>query len=366
MAAFDDGTFFLSANPTLAPYGQAGGGPARPEVLAFSRANLGAGFRTLLPHWDGTPKFTEHSYRTFASDGPNRELLLFQNVGDTHAEWTFLDREGQWSARGQLVWPWGAEYDQPKPVRICYPTVMLKDRAVFFCGVSDVLEPYQQWRDYKKQLTGRDWDYDFRRLFFTWSRDIRSGKFQPWVEIASRDKTAGWIFPGDLWVATDGLVHVIWTERAIDERLREKFFPKAQQTHALNYAAIREGQVLLRRTLAEAREGRSGEVPSSPRFQVTAENRLIVFFFVQGTNAVGQTVAENRLMEIGPDGGTSVPVRIDLKQPFTAGFTATVRAGSPPSDTLEILGQQMGHQNTMRYARIHLFARANTDVQNDR
>jgi hypothetical protein len=135
---------------------------------------------------------------------------------------------------------------------MCYPTVQLKDRAVYYCGVSDVVEPYQAWCDYKKQLIGQEWDYDIRRLFFTWSDDITTGKLHPWVEIASRDKTCGWLFPCDLWVAPDKAVHLLWTERAVDTRLREKLFPAARQSEAMNYAVVREGKVA---PPAEARLG---------------------------------------------------------------------------------------------------------------
>jgi hypothetical protein len=353
LAAFADGRFFLSANPTLRTNREAGGGPAQPRVMEFAIA-APKSFRTLLPMWTGNPKFTEHSYRSFAADGPNHELILFQNIDYTHAEWTFLDRDGRWAAQGKLVWPWGAEYDKPEPIRVCYPTVALKDHAVHFCGVSDVVEPYQRWRDYKKQITGREWDYDFRRLFYTWCPDIRTGKFNEWVEIASRDKTCGWISPGDLWIAPDGDVHILWTERALDERLREKFFPEAQQSHALNYAVLREGKVVLRRSLVEAREGGSREIPSGGRFQVTPDGRLFVFFYVQGVDPSGKGVSENRVLEILKDGSSSSPVRVPLKSPFTSAFTATVRAGSPPSETLELLGQQAGKPKTISYARIRL------------
>src|ERR1041384_3971284 len=155
LTAFADGRLFLSANPTLRTNREGGGGPAEPRILQFGAENPKL-FDTLLPVWAGNPKFTEHSYRSFAADALNHELILFQNIDYTHAEWTFLDSSGRWSAQGKLVWPWGAEYDKPEPIRVCYPTVALKDHTVHFCGVSDVIEPYQKWREFKKQITGRE------------------------------------------------------------------------------------------------------------------------------------------------------------------------------------------------------------------
>jgi len=353
MVGFPDGTLLLSANPTLTqPNTYAG--PARPEILEFSAADPKAPFRRLLPVWDGDPKFTEHSYRSFAADGRNQELILFQNIGYTHAEWSFRDHTGKWSAQGKLRWPEGREYPKPEPIRVCYPDVALRNRAVYFCGVSDIVEPYPEWRAFKKELTGQEWDYDFRRLFFTWSPDVTREPFQEWIEIASRDKTCGWISPGDLWVAPDGAAHLVWTERALDERLRKKFFPEARQSHALNYAIVREGKVVLRRTLMLAEEGKPADVPSAPRFQVTPDNRLFLVFCVHGTDAAGKGYSENRVMEILSSGKTGPSIRIPLQKPFVSYFTTTVRAGSPPSYTLEMLGQREGSASTISYARVKL------------
>jgi hypothetical protein len=354
LAVFSDGRLFLSANPTLNKDPNAYAGPARPEILRFATQNPDQQAQTILPVWSSEPKFSEHSYRSFAADGLNRELVLFQNIGYTHAEWTFLDREGRWSAQGQLPWPWGAEYAKPQPIRVCYPNVALKNRQVHFCGVSDIVEPNLTWRAFKKQLTGQEWDYDFRRLFYTWSPDIRTGKFEPWVEVASRERTCGWIMPGDLWVAPNGDVHVLWTERALDERLREKFFPGEKQSHSLNHAVIRKGTVLSRRILLAAEEGKSNERPGRGRFHITPENRLFVFYYVQGADASGRAVSENRILEILADGSATDATGVPLIKPFTEFYTATVRAGSPPSRTLELLGVRQGLAATISYARIKI------------
>jgi len=354
MAAFHDGDVFLSVNPTLTPPGTEGGGPARPQILALRAAAPDAPPAVLEPRWDGEPAFTEHSYRSFAADGPNGELILFQNIGYTHAEWAFRDRDGKWAAAGKLEWPFGAEHDDPQPIRVCYPNVALRDRAVYFCGVSDIVEPYHAWRDFKRELTGREWDYDFRRLFLTACPDIRTGRFAPWLEVASRDKTCGWISPCDLYVAPDGAVHVLWTERALDERLRARFFPEAKQRHALEYAIVRDGRVTHRRTLLEAGEGLGGEVSGQARFQVTPDGRLFVIHYVSGTNAAGEGISENRVFELRDGAPVGEPVRVPLSEPFGSFFTATVRGGSPPSDVIDLLGEPAGRGGTIRYARVRL------------
>lgn len=355
LAAFQRGSVFLSANPTLGHGDEPNGGPARPDVFEFKARDPTAAPKSLLPVWQGEPKFTEHSYRSFAADGAAGELILFQNIGYTHAEWTFRDRRGTWRAQGQIKWPWGAEYDKPEPIRVCYPNVALRNRAVYFCGVSDVVEPYQAWRDFKRQLTGQQWDYDFRRLFFTWTPDITKKPFAGWIEIASCDKTCGWISPGDLYVADNGDVHLVWSERAIDERLRAKFFPEAKQRHSLNYALVREGKVVLRKTIEESSEDKPGIIGSGARFQITPEHRFFVIYYAGGTDSGGKSVAENRVRELLADGNLTPSVRLPLEKAFSQYFTATIRGGSAPSRTLEMLGPRQGSGNTISYARVRLY-----------
>jgi len=353
MATYEGGPAFLSVNPTLAKPGEYGG-PAVPQVLQLDIADVDAEPVTLLPTWDGKPAFTEHSYRSFVADGPGRELALFQNIGYNHVEWAFRDSDGEWSAQGKLEWPFGAEYDKPQPIRVCYPTVAMKDRAVHFCGVSDIIEPWDKWREYKKELTGRDWDYDFRRLFYVKSADIATGEFGEWVEVSSRDSTCGWIMPCDLWIAPDGAAHILWSERALDERLKEQFFPEEKQRHQLNYAVVRDGKVMTKRALLESGDGLPPETPGRGRFHVTPDGRLLVFYFVSGSRPDGAGFAENRLLEVYPGGTISSPTVVDLDNPFTSFFTATPRAGCAPSDVLDVFGECANTQRMLRYARIRI------------
>ncbi len=349
MAAFDDGRFFLSANPTLLTNREAYSGPAHPEVLQF-RATDPTVFQKVDPVWDGHPRFNEHSYRTFSADGPGHELILFQNADYDRAEWTLLDHDGQWSAHGRINWP----VENGKPIRVCYPNVALRNRVAHFCGVNDIVEPNEEWRAFKKQLTGQEWDYVFRRLFYTWTSDITTNRFQDWVELANFEATAGSITLGDLWLAPDGQVHLVWTERKLDERLRAKFFPTEKQAYALVHAVLRDGKIVLRQNLVEAAEGGPWQIPGRARFQVTPQNRLFVVFYVSGHDAKGTNLAENRVLELFPDGQFNLAVRLPLAHAMTDFMTATVRAGSPPSNVLEMLGQKINSRNTISYARIRL------------
>ncbi|MBM3999694.1 MAG: hypothetical protein FJ297_09185 [Planctomycetes bacterium] len=354
IAVLKDGAVYLSANPTLASGPEPGGGAARPTIHRFDTSQSLDRSEAIIPAWTDAPPFREHSYRSFSADAERGELVLFQNIGYTHAEWTFRDASGQWSATGSLKWPWGADYEKPQPVRVCYPSVALKGRAVYFFGVSDILEPNSAWRAYKKELTGRDWDYDFRRIFLAWTPDITRQPFHDWQEIATRDKTGGFVWPCDLHADENGDVHLLWTERAIDERLRERFFPNERQSHRLHYAVWSGGDLRSRRVIEETTEGAPGVQGSAAKFQPTPDGRLFVAYYAAGSDAGGAGVSENRVVEITRDGAILGPARIPLANPFASFFTATPRAGSPPSYWLDMMGERPGKPQSIGYARIRL------------
>jgi hypothetical protein len=350
IAGLPGGPLFLSANPTLGTGPEPKGGPAQPQLLEFDPKREAKDYKILLPEWTEPSRFTQHSYRSFAADAANRELILFQNVGDSHAEWVVRDGRDRWSAQGKLVWPWEARYEEPQRLRVCYPNVALHDRAVHFCGVTDILEPQPVWREYKRKLTNGAADYVFRRLYYTWNPDITSRQFSQWLEVSSREDTAGWISPGDLWLAPDRTVHIVWVERRLDGRLKEAFFPNTSQVHTLNYAILRHGLVVHRKILAEATE----EVPSAARLHATPTNRLFLMWYVSGRDSAGHSIAENRIVELRGGGMSALPQRIPLGAPFQAFFTTTPRGGSLPSSALEILGQRRGNESLISYARIRI------------
>lgn len=351
LAAMSDGTLWMSCNPII---GQPAVGDltTRPEILEFDVRNPSAPPRKHLPVWSGTPKWFDHSYRSLAVDAASRELIAFQQFGMDVSYWSFRDMNGQWNP-GIVKFPYGHEYEKPQPIRICYPTVALRGRAVHFCGVSSIVEPNTKWRQYKKQLTGQDWDYDFRRLFYCWTPDIRNASFSSWVEVASRETTCGWITPCDMHIASDGRVHLLWVERAIDERLREKFFPGEPQSYELRYAIIRDGAVVHRQTLKRYDESQLGSDLQFARFQSVPGERLFAFWYArEWTNNQRRYIHE--LAEIMDDGHMASVQKIPMSQVMYDFYSANTRAGSPGSSTLNLVGPSLANRQLISHVAVEL------------
>ncbi|MBI2297985.1 MAG: hypothetical protein HYU66_03375 [Armatimonadetes bacterium] len=348
-----DGRLFLSTNPTLtAP--DTHRGPAEPRVLELDTAEPAA-WRTSLPRWSAEPRFTEHSYRTFAADGLGGELILFNVLGHEGYHWALRDRDGEWSHAGELIFPWGADYEVPEAIRCCYPEIAMRGRAVHFLGISDIIEPVKAWREYKLVLhEGKTWDYEFRRLFYTWTPDVTREPFAPWLEVASREATCGRISNLDLWLDPTGRAHLLWLEQSVwDPRMRERFFPDTPITFELCHAAVADGKVIGRGTTAQGGEGISPERPGWARLHATPDGRLFVFYHVGGETTAGQPLSENRLAEIRTDGSIGGSVTVPLRHAFTSFMTATERGGSAPSEVLDVLGVAEGVEG-IAYARIRV------------
>jgi hypothetical protein len=127
----------------------------------------------------------------------------------------------------------------------------------------------------------------------------------------------------------------------------------------LNYAVVRAGQVVERRTLVRVEEGGSQEVVQAARFHPLPDGRLLVFCHVSGRGRDGNSISENRIMEVVP--ASELPTTaVDLDPPFTSFFTATVRAGSQPSEVLDLFGTRAGRSG-IGYARLRVRTTDGTD-----
>lgn len=337
----------MSVNPTLvedtenADYEL----PARPDVLTFSAEKPSQPPTSLGLTWDGDPPFNEHSYRSFVCDPACDRFVLFNNVLYSHVEWA-LYRGDQWEAAGKLAWPWEEGYDEPQPVRICYPCVQIRNRAVHFCGVSDVPEPYRRFHDAKQEVDPTAHAFDLRRLFYTWTPDIAQQGFCEWVEISSRDETCGRIFPMDIRVRDDGRVHVIWIEHALNTNIRDRFYPDEKQSWSLMHALLENGKVLEKHALRTKEEGSADPEPRWARFHLPGDGRLMVVYHEKGDSPV------TGVLELDDEGRIVDYADVSLKTHFDQSFNASHRCGNAPGPYIDLLGFTRDH--VARYACIEV------------
>jgi hypothetical protein len=338
---FEDGRLMLSVNPTLTPP-DTYSGPADPHLLAFAARDLSKTPAALHPAWSGDPRLSEHTYRGMAVDGRNGEVLVLHNDGrgTPRAHWSFLDGKGAWSANGVI------EY----PVRGCYPQAALRDGAAHVLAVGDIVEPVAEWRKWKFEQSGREWDYVFRRLFYVWTPAVASQGFGDVVEIVNVDATAGHIQNLDLWLAPDGSAHVLYLKRRVATRaMRDRFFPDVPLTVSLEHCVVEKGRVVSERTLLSAEDERGREVAVWARLHAVSKDRLV---------AIVSTVASGRYrmraVEVWPEFGGADGAAIAMEYPMVNFMTAAERGGSLPSARVDVMGQAAGQSNRIRYALIEL------------
>ncbi|MBT3343853.1 MAG: hypothetical protein HN712_24630 [Gemmatimonadetes bacterium] len=347
----------VSANPTLAPAGEYGG-DAEPTIFRFDTADMEVAPVGELPAWHGEAPFREHSYRSVVADGATGQVLYMQNEGYEIAHLSFLHKD-QWSARGVIRWPYSDSGDKPQPLRLCYPNIQLRQGIAHFLGVGDIIEPVEAWREAKKKITGRDWDYVFRRLFYASSQPLPdaadSGEpFGGWLELANRDATAGATRNCDLWVDGQGCVHVMWVEITTDARIRNLFFPGVEVRHSLEHACIVDDAIVGRRTLASWGEGESAPKPLLARFHEISPGRAVILAQFSETDEDERSSTLYRLAALSHELADPVEwIDVPFTRPMAGTFlTSTVRGGSKPSPIIDLVGSINGP--ALGYARLRV------------
>jgi hypothetical protein len=312
--------------------------PCRPYLLRFGLPGDMPGASTpIMPQWSGDPYFTDHSYRGFAVDRPSSEILMLNVDNRTtidHA-WCYLSAAGETIASGSVHFPF----------RGCYSQAALSNGAAWVMAISDIVEPVEEWREYKHEQTGRDWDYVFRILYFTWSPDLEREGFSTPIEIANVDETGGHIGNQDLWVSPDGRAYLMYTERGVQSALlRDKFFPERSVLDSLKLVIVKGGKVIERHTLVE---GTPERAPFRARFHEARDGKLYAVLSISGAER------RNELMQIYPEIQADETVSIPLETPFTSFCLASVRAGNAPSDIIDIFGNSRDPQ-TLSYAAVRI------------
>ncbi len=344
IGVFQNGTVFLSVNPSTEPPGTEYG-PCLPQVLEFDTGSLSKRPKVNKPVWAEGTDFTDHSYRGFSADGAGEELLLVNINANTSEQFvSYRDRNAKWRQKGKITFA----------VRACYPQAALKNKSAHILAIGDIVEPNEEWKKLKFEKLNRAWDYVFRRLFYTYTPDIELVPFNESVEIDSVEQTGGHIRNLDLYVDDSGVAHVLYLKRPHQYAfLRDKYFPDQPMTAHLEYMVIKEGKVLSQRTLAETpMEGKEGLEPSCARFHVDSQGDIYVV--AAGTMKKDQPgTFGNFVARLGKENRTLEFHRINLEHPFRTFFTNTPRGGSKPCDTIDLFGIADDNPN-LRYARIRL------------
>jgi hypothetical protein len=343
IAVSQKGPVFLSVNPSTEPAG-ATQGRCEPQVIQFDPNNLDKSPRVHAPAWADGTHFTEHSYRGLAADGTSGELLLLNINARTSEQFvSYYDGKGAWHAKGTIRFP----------IRACYPQVALRNSTAAVLAIGDIVEPVEQWKTLKYERLKSQWDYVFRRLFYTCTPDIRQTGFCPPIEIDTVEETCGHISNLDLYLDESGSAHLLYLKRPFQHSfIRDTFFPGRPMQASLEYAIVKDLQIRSRSTLVSMTEGGNGLEPSFARFHVDAGGRLHVILAGTRVDGNSRTFA-NFIGRIRADGAMPTFHRIDLSHPFHTFFTNTVRGGSKPSNTIDLFGTADDNPN-LRYAQLRL------------
>jgi hypothetical protein len=285
----------------------------------------------------------DHSYRGIAADGSRCEVLVLNIDATTSAQhWAFGLADGTFPRIGMISFP----------IRGCYPQVALRNRAAHVMAVGDIVEPKKTWQAFKKQKTGRDWDYVFRRLFYTWTPDIARVDFAAPFEIDSVEVTGGHITNLDLWIGPKGAAHLLYLKTNLIPLLRDQFFPGEEVITTLEHVEMHEGRVARRTTLQKGGE-KARETCHYARFHATEDGTLWVVDRVSGNRIDGSPLQENQVFAIRPEQDRIAAVPLALKIPFSTFFTAVERGGNRPSNVIDLFGVGSDGE-TLRYARVRI------------
>ncbi len=290
---------------------------------------------TITPNWAGPTNFTDHSYRGYAADPAHERALMLNIDAKTSVQHAcLLSVNGETLATGSITFP----------IRSCYPQVALSNYEVRVLAIGDIVEPVETWRQYKFEQTKQAWDYVFRRLFYTWTPDLRTIPFQEPVEVDSVDATGGSIMNQDLWTAADGEAWILYTRREVQSALlRDKFFPDKSILPALYLARISGNTVTHKTVLLPENENAS---VSQARFHITPDGAVYVVLHLTGTDS------GVKLLRLLPEDPARTLIPVSLSHPLAAFCLAGIRAGNAPSNIIDLFGST--GDTVYRYAAIRI------------
>ena len=325
-------TLFMYVNDSLTAPGTKGD-ICKPYIRKFDLGMLPITTRLLEPEWSGNPHFTDHSYRGFAVDRYTGELLML-NTGRRTVKgtdkrvkgqnWCWMNNEGMTLNEGIIEFPLFA----------AYPQAALAGGGAHMMAISDVPEPNETWRAFKKEKTGHRWDFVFRELYYSSTSSTRKRPFSEPLVVAEVHETGGHISNQDLWLSPERAAYVLYTEREVQSALlRDEFFPGKSILNSLKLAVVKNGKIVERRDLLVGTEARD---PQHARFHETPDGKVYAVIYTAGT------ARANWLMQVHPRLENPPLVPIPFRSAFSRFCLASVRAGNEPSYTVDLFGDNQG------------------------
>jgi len=279
---------------------------------------------TIRLQWDAAQhRFLDHSYRSMAADPQTGDLFL-TNIdynGEEEHLFTLLDKDMHCRKTGRLRFP----------QRSCYHNIAMKDGEVYLFAVQDIVEPNEEWKAYKRKMTGNEWDFDFRTIYLNYCPDIREGDFEPSQVVCHRENTCGWVANLDCCFDRNGDMLLLASQRNIAHAfMQEPFFPDTPLELCLEVFRYSHGR-LVERTVVDSTTEDEKHSEYGGYFHTAADGSVyLVWSKKTGCRDVGLGTGMylSRTADL-----KAAPVK--LSDEFGMPFGCKTRLGAAPCDTID-------------------------------
>ncbi|MBR6748609.1 MAG: hypothetical protein IKM07_06680 [Clostridia bacterium] len=326
-----DNKIAVTVNPTVETYPEdmkVHMAPCTPLVYIFDISGEVRLIDTVKLTWDDPDyRFADHSYRSFAIDDINGNLFftnqyLLKDGGGAHC-WTLTDHEFKPLRAGKLKYP----------VRACYQNIAMRGGETYVFALRDIVEPVQEWKDYKYQVTQQHWDYDFRMVYLNYTPDIASQDFGESVVVCDRDATCGWVTNLDCcWDKNGDLLLLISAQNVHHAFMRDKFFPGEKLETVLEVYRLKGGKVVDVQCIDKSRE-EEGSMTDYAGFFHTASDGRVYIVWSKSTGLSDNPVPTGTYLT-PVDALSAVPVK--LLDTFGRIFGSKTRLGAGRSDVIDL------------------------------
>lgn len=320
---------------------------SHPHLIRFSVNSTKPRLSMIEPGFSSGGRFREHTYRGISVWPQSGEILLFVLDPDSELYYpTYRDAGGKWHPFLPFTFP----------IRSLYPNLFVRNGEAHVLAISDIKEPVAEWRKAKYEVFRRHWDYAFRDVYYTWTPDAKRGHFEPSILVDSIRDRPGYAMNLDLLVDEDGTAHILYLKQRFQYPfLRDQFFPDEDMSQEIGYARVKEGKMVLRRSLVEVSESNSGKKGIAGLFWGRL-HRLEDGSLVGIYSADLKSGAEMYVVELDDAGKPSPAVRVPLKIPMKGRFfTNTERGGSKPGNRVDLLEMGYGQEyHSVRYAELEI------------